>query len=125
MLNNCHCHIAGLWKRPALLCNLCRKGGFPDATFYMWRAKVGGMEQINSGTAATQPLPAIKVSKQSYACIPMPAMPTTAMAESGEFNMGSSAVADERTSAGEIRYKLLTGHQRWMPQNVCFLPVGR
>ena len=24
--------------------DLCRKGGFSDATFYMWRAKFGGME---------------------------------------------------------------------------------
>ena len=23
---------------------LCRKGGFSDATFYKWRAKYGGME---------------------------------------------------------------------------------
>ena len=23
---------------------LCRKGGFSDATFYKWRAKFGGME---------------------------------------------------------------------------------
>ena len=23
---------------------ICRKGGFSDATFYKWRAKVGGME---------------------------------------------------------------------------------
>ncbi len=23
---------------------LCRKGGFSDATFYMWRAKYGGMD---------------------------------------------------------------------------------
>lgn len=23
---------------------ICRKGGFPDATFYKWRAKFGGME---------------------------------------------------------------------------------
>ena len=24
--------------------DLCRKGGFSDATFYKWRAKFGGME---------------------------------------------------------------------------------
>ncbi len=25
---------------------LCRKGGFSDATFYKWRAKFGGMDVI-------------------------------------------------------------------------------
>jgi putative transposase len=24
--------------------DVCRKGGFSDATFYMWRAKYGGMD---------------------------------------------------------------------------------
>ena len=26
---------------------LCRKGGFSDATFYKWRARFGGMEQAS------------------------------------------------------------------------------
>ncbi len=27
---------------------LCRKGGFSDATFYKWRAKFGGMEATDA-----------------------------------------------------------------------------
>ena len=27
-----------------LIKDLCRKGGFSDATFYKWRAKYGGMD---------------------------------------------------------------------------------
>ncbi len=27
---------------------LCRKGGFSDATFYKWRAKFGGMEAADA-----------------------------------------------------------------------------
>ena len=27
---------------------LCRKGGFSDATFYKWRAKFGGMDATNA-----------------------------------------------------------------------------
>ena len=28
---------------------LCRSGGFSDATFYKWRAKYGGMQASDSG----------------------------------------------------------------------------
>jgi len=28
---------------------LCRKGGFSDATFYKWRAKYGGMDDLDDG----------------------------------------------------------------------------
>ena len=31
---------------------LCRKGGFSDATFYKWRAKFGGMEVSDAQAAA-------------------------------------------------------------------------
>ena len=34
---------------------LCRKGGFSDATFYKWRARFGGMQA--SDTKATRRLP--------------------------------------------------------------------
>ena len=27
---------------------LCRKGGFSDATFYKWRAKFGGMDVLDA-----------------------------------------------------------------------------
>lgn len=27
-----------------VVAEICRKGGFSDATFYKWRAKFGGME---------------------------------------------------------------------------------
>ena len=28
------------------MAEICRKGGFSDATFYKWRAKFGGMETL-------------------------------------------------------------------------------
>ena len=35
---------------------LCRKGGFSDATFYKWRAKFGGMEAATpSGCVSSRP----------------------------------------------------------------------
>jgi putative transposase len=35
-------HQAGCGRHP--IKELCRKGGFSDATFYKWRAKYGGMD---------------------------------------------------------------------------------
>lgn len=32
--------------------DLCRKGGFSDATFYKWRARFGGMEVADATAPA-------------------------------------------------------------------------
>lgn len=37
---------------------ICRKGGFPDATFCKWRAKFGGMEASDATRASGRSWPA-------------------------------------------------------------------
>lgn len=40
-------HIIGFLKQAEAgmpVAEICRKGGFSDATFYKWRSKFGGME---------------------------------------------------------------------------------
>ena len=36
--------------------DLCRKGGFSDATFYKWRSKFGGMEVPDAKRSRNLPL---------------------------------------------------------------------
>ncbi len=47
--------------------DICRKGGFSDATFYKWRAKFGGMEasDARSGCASWS-----RRTASSRACLP-------------------------------------------------------